>query len=63
MTFGEPTESEKQVMQAKSYISDSFDYSHEFQMVKTLDLWEYSEFDRTLTPKIGDNIDHLEQAK
>ena len=31
MTLGEPTESEKQVMQAKSYISDSFDYSHEFQ--------------------------------
>ena len=31
MTLGQPTESEKQVMQAKSYISDSFDYSHEFQ--------------------------------
>ena len=31
VTLGEPTESEKQVMQAKSYISDSFDYSHEFQ--------------------------------
>ena len=31
MTLGEPTESEKQVMQAKSYISDSFDYSHDFQ--------------------------------
>ena len=31
MTLGEPTESEKQVMQAKSYISDSFGYSHEFQ--------------------------------
>ena len=31
MTLGEPTESEKQVMQAKSYISDSFDYSHNFQ--------------------------------
>ena len=26
-----PQKSEKQVMQAKSYISDSFDYSHEFQ--------------------------------
>ena len=31
VTLGEPTESEKQVMQAKSYISDSFDYSHELQ--------------------------------
>ena len=31
MTLGEPTESEKQVMQAKSYISDSFDYPHDFQ--------------------------------
>ena len=31
VTLGEPTESEKQVMQAKSCISDSFDYSHEFQ--------------------------------
>ena len=33
VTLGEPTESEKQdlVMQAKSYISDSFDYSHDFQ--------------------------------
>ena len=63
VTLGEPTEREKQVVQAKSYISDSFDYSHEFQMVKTHDLREYREFDRTITPKIGDNIDHLEQAK
>ena len=31
MTLGEPTESEKQVMQAKSYISDSYDYSHDSQ--------------------------------
>ena len=31
VTLGEPTESEKQVMQAKSFISDSFDYSHDFQ--------------------------------
>ena len=38
VTLGEPTESEKQLMHAKSYISDSFDYSHEFQMVKTNDL-------------------------
>ena len=34
VTLGEPTESEKHVMQAKSYISGSFDYLHEFQMVK-----------------------------
>ena len=63
MTLGEPTESEKQVMQAKSYISDSFDYSHEFQMVKTHVLREYREFDRSLTPKMGDNNDHLEQVR
>ena len=31
VTLGEPTEREKQVMQAKSHISDSLDYSHEFQ--------------------------------
>ena len=34
VALGEPTESEKQVIQAKSNISDSFDYSHEFQMTK-----------------------------
>ena len=37
VTLGEPTE----VMQAKSYISDS-NGEHEFQMVKTQDLWEYA---------------------
>ena len=63
VTLGEPKESEKQVMQAKSYISDSFDYSHEFQMVKTQDLLEYRQFDRLLTPKMGDNHDHLKQVR
>ena len=63
MTFSEPTESEKQVMQAKSYISDSCDYSHEFQIVKTHDLREYRDFDGSLTPKMGDNNDHLEQVR
>ena len=55
MTLGEPTESEKQVMQAKSCISDSFDYSHEFQNYdkKTHDLQEYREFDRSLITKNG----------
>ena len=61
MTLGEPTESEKQVMQAKSYISDSFDYSHGFQ--NSCDLQEYREFDRSLTPKMGDNNDHLEKVR
>ena len=42
VTLGEPTESEKQVMKAKSNISDLFDYSHEFQMIKTHDLQELS---------------------
>ena len=63
VTLGEPTESEKQVMQAKSHISDSLDYSHEFQMVKTQDLWEYREFNISLTPKMDHNHDHLEQDR
>ena len=63
VTLCEPTESEKHVMQAKSYIPGSFDYSYEFQMVKTQDLWEYREFDRSLTRKMGDNHDHLEQIR
>ena len=63
VALGEPTESEKQVMQAKSNISNSFDYSHEFQMIKTHDLREYREFERSLTPKMGDNKDHLEQVR
>ena len=63
VTLGEPTESEKQVMQAKCRISDSFDYSHKFQMTKTRDLWEYREFGMSLTPKAGDNHYHLEQVK
>ena len=50
-------------MQTKSYISGAFDYSHEFQMVKTQDLWEYREFDRSLMPKAGNNHDHLEQVR
>ena len=62
MTLGEPTESEKQVTKAKSHISEAFDYSHEFQMAKT-HLQEYREFDRSLTPKMGDNNDHLEQVR
>ena len=32
-------------------------------MVKTHNLWEYKEFDRSLTPKTGDNHDHLEQER
>ena len=63
VTLDEPTESEKHAMQTKSFISDAFDYSHEFQMVKTQDLWEYREFDRSLMPKAGNNHDHLEQVR
>jgi len=32
-------------------------------MVKTHDLQEYREFDRSLTPKMGDNNDHLERVR
>ena len=63
VTLDEPKESKKHAMQTKSYISDAFDYSHEFQMVKTQDLWEYREFDRSLMPKAGNNHDHLEQVR
>ena len=45
---------------AGQILSDSFDYSHQFQMVKTLDLPEY---DRSLTPRMGINNDHLEQVR
>ena len=62
MTLGEPTESEKQVMQAKSYISDSFDYSHDFQNYDKI-FRNIGEFDRSLTPKMGDSNDHLEQVR
>ena len=63
VTLGEPTESEKQLVQAKSYICDSFGYSHEFQMVKRQDLWEYRDSDRSLAPKMGDHHDLLEQVR
>ena len=52
-------------MQAKSYISDSFDYSHHIQMVKhkifgnTGNLTDQSD----MTTKKGDNHDHLEQVR
>lgn len=62
-TLDEPTENEKQSMQAKYFMSDLFDDSHDFQMVRTVDLWEYKEFDRSLTPKSGNNHDHLEQVR
>ena len=32
-------------------------------MVKTQDLWEYREFDRSLMPKTGNNHSHLEQVR
>ena len=63
LTLDEPTEREKHAMSTKSYISDAFDYSHEFQMVKAQDLWKYREFDRSLMPKAGNNHDHLEQVR
>ena len=33
------------------------------QMVKTTELWEYREFDRSLTPKLGNDFNHLEQVR
>ena len=32
-------------------------------MVRTQELWEYKEFDRSLTPKAGTKHDHLEQVR
>ena len=58
----EPTENEKQRMCAKSYMSDLFDQTYDYQMVKTTELWEYREFDRSLTPKLGNDFNHLEQV-
>ena len=56
----EPTENEKQRMCAKSYMSDLFDQTYDYQMVKTTELWEYGEFDRSLTPKLRNDFNHLE---
>ena len=47
-------------MCAKSYTSDLFDQTYDYQMVKTTELWEYREFDRSLTPKLGNDFNHLE---
>ena len=64
MTLGEPTGSEKQVMQAKSYISDSFDYSHEFQNYgKKHTIFRNIGNLTDHSPKMGGNNDHLEQAR
>ena len=49
-------------MCAKSYTSDLFDQTYDYQMVKTTELWEYREFDRSLTPKLGNDFNHLEQV-
>ena len=58
----EPTENEKQPMQRKLFMSDSFDFSHDFQMGKTRELWEYKEFDRSLTPKTTKRPPRASQA-
>ena len=50
-------------MCAKCYMSDLFDQTHDYQMVKTTELWEYREFDRSLTPKLGNDFNHLEQVR
>ena len=59
----EPTENEKQRMCAKSYMSDLFDQTYDYQMVKTTELWEYGECDRSLTPKLGNDFNRLEQVR
>jgi hypothetical protein len=59
----EPTKDEIQAMKSKSFLSKNFDCSYDFQMVKTLDLWEFREFDRSLTPKYVNDINHLEQVR
>ena len=62
-SFKEPTENEKQRMCAKSYMSDLFNQTYDYQMVKTTESWEYGEFDRSLTPKLGNDFNHLEQVR
>ena len=44
-------------------MSDLFDQTPDYQMVKTTELWEYREFDRSLTPKLGNDCNHLEQLR
>ena len=61
-SFKEPTENEKQRMCAKSYMSNLFNQTYDYQMVKTTESWEYGEFDRSLTPKPGNDFNHLEQV-
>ena len=59
----EPTENEKHRICAKSYMSELFDQTYDYQMVKTTESWEYGEFDRSLTPKLGNNFNYLEQVR
>ena len=63
MTLGEPTESEKQVMQAKSYISDSFDYSHDFQNYDKKHMIFRNIGNLTDHWGMGYSNDHLEQVR
>ena len=53
-------------MQAKSYISDSFDYLHDFQNYdkKHMIFRNIGNLTaRSLTPKMGNSNDHLEQVR
>ena len=44
-------------------MSDLFDQTYDYQMVKTTELWVYREFDRSLTPKLENDFNHLEQVR
>ena len=57
------SQNEKQLIILKFDMSDFFDQSHDYQMVKTTELWKYREFDRMLTPKSGNEHDHLKQIR
>ena len=47
----------------QNFMSDFFDQSHDYQMVKTTELWEHREFERMLTTKSGNEHDQLEQVR
>ena len=58
----EPTKNEKQTMCTKSYMSGLFDQPYDDQMVKTTELYEYREFDSSLTPNEASQVFHFEEG-
>ena len=47
---------------ARLYLSQNLNCSNDFQMVSSQELWEFREFDRSITPKHEGDQCHLEQV-